>query len=417
MSAIYSTITYSGATVKIAKIEKASHDIRGSVDGKQFGSSGDKRQMGKFKDQNLINSGYKEAAATCGSLFYIYDSACYAEGLEKSMGVNNQDIYMSCVSNFNEVMAVGYPYDGGVVFAKQKDIIANLDSYYGASTFAFGIMKDGVKAEWGKTEHKSQYNCKSGRAILGQNDSYVFMVDVEGTTGSSGLYGSQLYALCNKLGMKDAGCWDGGGSVFFRVNGTIKDSTTRYIKHANLLYVKEKRSSSTSNNTSNNTSNTTVSECSIPIKITTGVYGTNKSKVATRPSPTAKYSTQYPVQVGDEFIVTKLQSIGDNYCGYMSNGRQAGRWILLDPKCMIQGNGSVNIKFKVTKGAYGSGNKKVATRSAALSKYNINYPIYVGDEFTVDEIVSQGNYYIGHMKDGRQAGRWTQLDASDIVQV
>lgn len=411
MSAIYSTMTYSGATVKIAKIEKSTHEIRGSVDGKQFGDPQDKRQMSKFKDQNLINSGYKEAAATCGNLFYPYDGACYAEGLEKSMGVNNQDIYMSCVSNFNEVMAVGYPYDGGIVFAKQKDIIANLDNYYGASTFAFGIMKDGVKAEWGKTEHKSQYNCKSGRAILGQNDNYVFMVDVEGTTGSSGLYGSQLYALCNKLGMKDAGCWDGGGSVFFRVNGTVKDSTTRYIKNANLLYVKEKKSSSTSNNTSN----TTISECSIPIKITAGAFGTKKSKVATRPSATAKYSTQYSVEVGDEIIITKLQSEGDFYVGYMSNGKQKGRWILLDPKCMVKGNGNVNAKFKIAKGAYGTGNKKVATRPTALGKYDINHPVQVGDEFIVDDIVSQGKYYIGHMKDGRQAGRWIQLDASDII--
>lgn len=406
MGAIYSTMTYSDATVRVAKIEKATHEIRGSVDGKKYGTSGDKRHYSKFKDQDLINQGYTEAIATCGGLFYPYDGANYAEGLEKSMGVNNQDIYMSCVADFNEVMAVGYPYSGGVVFAKQKDIIANLGSYYGASTFAFGIMKDGVKAEWGKTEHKSQYNCISGRAILGQNDKYVFMLDVEGTTGKSGLKGYQLYGLCNSLGMKDAGCWDGGGSVFFRVNGTVKDSTPREVKHANLLYVKEKKVAKPTNNTSGG---------SMTVKIVGGSYGVNKSKVATRATATGKYSTSYPVYVGDEIKITKIQSVGENYCGYMADGRLPGRWLLLDPQCMTVT--SVDMKFKIAKGAYGTNKQKVATRPTVLGKYDTGRPVQVGDTFTVDKITSQGNYYIGHMKDGKQIGRWIQLDPSDIVQV
>ena len=123
MSATYSTMTYGGQTVHIAKIKKS--NIRGSVDGNKYGTSYDKTVPSGFSDKSLIQDGYKEAIAINGSLFYSYETDTYAEGVEKSRGVNNQDFYMSCVSDFNEVMALGCGYDGSFVFDKQKNIIAN----------------------------------------------------------------------------------------------------------------------------------------------------------------------------------------------------------------------------------------------------------------------------------------------------
>lgn len=239
MSVIYSTMSFSGVVVKIAKIKKSEHIIRGSVDGNKFGTPGDVAKQTGFGDQALKDEGYIEGFAGNGGIFYPYDGAAYAEGIEISRGINNQDFSMACVTKFNNCMAIGFPKSGGIVFARQSEIIAGASQYWGAVTFAFGIMKDGVKAEWGKSEHSSQYNCISGRTILGQNKDYIFGVSFAGTTGKTGLRGSQLFELCKKIGMTDAGCFDGGGSVWMRVEGSYKTSTTRPVKNAWMIFFKE----------------------------------------------------------------------------------------------------------------------------------------------------------------------------------
>ena len=235
---IKQTFKYCGVTVHVTKLKKAGNIIRGSVDGNQYHTSYDKTIPQGFSDKALIAEGFTEAFAGNGSIFYPWEDDCYAEGIEISKGKNNQDFNFSCVDEFNECMAVGFPHEGGLVFLKQKDIIANWRDYYGSITFAFAIMKDGKKCDWGQKEHAAQYNCISGRNILGQNDEYIFQVAFKGETGKSGLYGYQLFALCNDLGMKDAGCWDGGGSVFMRVVGEYIINTTRKIKNAWMIFFK-----------------------------------------------------------------------------------------------------------------------------------------------------------------------------------
>jgi hypothetical protein len=327
----YSTITYGGQTVKIAKIPKS--NMRGSVDGNQYGKPYDKTIPQGFSD---FIPGYTEAIACNGGIFYSWETDTYAEGIEKSKGINNQDFYMSCVADFNEVMAVGFPYDGGVVFAKQKDIISNINSYYGAVTFCFGIMKNGQKAEWGKSEHASQYNCVSGRTILGQDAEYIYVLSIAGTTGKTGLRGNQLFGLCEHLKLTDAGCFDGGGSVWMRVDGSYKNTTTRKVKNAVLLFVKNGATEKPEEPKSDNT--VTKFECNVTFKVVHGSYGTPKVKVATRPTVTGKYDTSKPVYVGDIFTVTEMASVPncEYYIGYMKDGTQAGRWILLDPSDIVQ---------------------------------------------------------------------------------
>ena len=243
MSAVtYETTTFEGVTIHVAKLAKSGVKIQGSVDGNKFGTSYDITVAAGFSDKTLLADGYTEAFAGNGSLFYTYDSAHYAEGVELVQGgVNNQDLSMSCVSNFVDVMAVGFLKDcGGIVIDTQQNITNNLDAYYSAITGAFGIMKDGAHAPWGYDARSSIYNTLSGRTILGQNNDYVFHVAFAGTTGSSGLNGDQLYTLCSNLGMVDALCFDGGGSVWQRIeNIGYTVTTTRQVKNAWMIFYKE----------------------------------------------------------------------------------------------------------------------------------------------------------------------------------
>lgn len=79
-----------------------------------------------------------------------------------------------------------------------------------------------------------------------------------------------------------------------------------------------------------------------------------------------------------------------------------------------EGDNLMLFDFKITKGSYGVGKKKYATRATALGKYETDYPMEVGDEFWIDELVADGDYWIGHMINGPQPGRWIQLDPSCI---
>lgn len=332
--AIYSTITYLGYTVKIAKIAKAGNIIRGSVDGNKYGTNYDKTIPQGFSDKDLIAQGFTEEFAGNGSIFYMWDNDCYAEGIEVSKGVNNQDFGMSCVKDFTDVLAVGFPKSGGIVFDKQRIIISNIGEYYGALTFAFGIMKDGEQAYWGRYEHSSQFKTVSGRTILGQNDDYIIAASIAGTTGKSGLTGSKLYGLCKELGMTDAGCFDGGGSVWLRVDGDYVNYTSRKVKNAWLIFSKPVDTVTETKPVEKTEKPTELTANGLRFKVHSGAYGTKKEKIATRSTATAKYSTAKPLIVGDVFTIDEMVSVGKNYVGRMADGRQAGRWVLLDPVCI-----------------------------------------------------------------------------------
>lgn len=238
-------VEYKKASVdkRIFKIEKdPEYDYQWSLDGNRYGDKYDVTVMSGFGDTKLIADGWEEVLAVNGSLFYTYDNQHFALGVEKSRGVVNQELEMSCVTDNNEVMAIGMTYDGRLEFAKTKDIVANINNYYGAVTGEFGIMKNGEKAEWGKEVFTTQYNDISGRTIIGEDkEGNPISFSLAGVTGSTGLRGKELYDLCKSLGFWNAICFDGGGSVFRRINGEVDISTTRKVKNAVLLYRRKKQ--------------------------------------------------------------------------------------------------------------------------------------------------------------------------------
>ena len=235
------TIQFNGYTVYIGKISKEA-DMRASLIGNTPGTAGDKTSSQYFSDKLLINKGYKEATAQNASTFYSWNGATYAEGLEIVQGVNHQNFDMTAVSKFNTAMAVGFPYTGGMWFGPQSEIIANYKQFYGAVTSGFGIIYGGKKNFMGSSLPRNGiFTAVSGRSILAEDDYNWYSICVYGVTGSSGLTGAQLYDLCIKISpnMTNAMCFDGGGSVFQRVNGNFNINTTRLVKNAVLMYVKE----------------------------------------------------------------------------------------------------------------------------------------------------------------------------------
>ena len=235
------TIQFNGYTVHVGKVSKEA-DMRASLIGNTPGTAGDKTSSQYFSDKLLINKGYKEATAQNASTFYSWNGATYAEGLEIVQGVNHQNFDMTAVSKFNTAMAVGFPYTGGMWFGPQSEIIANYKQFYGAVTSGFGIIYGGKKNFMGSSLPRNGiFTAVSGRSILAEDDYNWYSICVYGVTGSSGLTGTQLYDLCIKISpnMTNAMCFDGGGSVFQRVNGNFNINTTRLVKNAVLIYVKE----------------------------------------------------------------------------------------------------------------------------------------------------------------------------------
>lgn len=225
----------------IKRIPYSNRRIVGTVDGNRFGQLYDKTILAGFSDKALIAEGGKEVACVNGSIFYTWDGATYAEGLEKSRGINNQSADMSCVYKFAEVMAIGFRKDGTVTFAKQKDIQRDLSSYYGAITGAFGIMKDGEPAFWGSElddQRAHTFTVKSGRTIIGRSTvtKEIIIISTPGITGQSGYTGEELYQVCLDAGCTDAICLDGGGSRKLRYNGEVLVDLGRAVKNAVLFY-------------------------------------------------------------------------------------------------------------------------------------------------------------------------------------
>ncbi len=225
----------------IERISYAKDKIIGTVDGNRFGTLYDKTVLAGFSDKALIAEGAEEVACVNGSIFYTYSGATYAEGLEKSRGINNQSGDMSCVYKFDECMAIGFKKDGTITFDKQKNIERDLASYYGAITGAFGIMKDGEKCFWGSELEAQRNHCfsaRSGRTVIGRStiNKEIIIISTPGITGSNGYTGSELFDICKEAGCTDAICLDGGGSRMLRYNGHVKVNLGRAVKNAVLFY-------------------------------------------------------------------------------------------------------------------------------------------------------------------------------------
>ena len=228
--------------MSLIKIERdPNYEYRWSLDGNRYGDKYDITVEQGFGDEKLKADGWEEVLAVNGSLFYTYDNKHYALGVEKSRGVINQELDMACVTDNNEVMALGMDYEGNLAFKKTKNICDEIYLYYGAVTGEFGIMKDGQKAEWGKDVFKEQYNAISGRTVIGTDkDGNYLSYSLKGESGKTGLKGDELFELCQSLGFYNAICFDGGGSVFRRYNGQYDISTTRKVKNCVLLYRRRK---------------------------------------------------------------------------------------------------------------------------------------------------------------------------------
>lgn len=222
------------------------YEYRMSVDGNKYGTAADRTVFAGFHDDALIKDGYEECVKVNGSIFYSYGGATFAEGVEKSRGVNNQELGMSCVTKFADTMSIGMDAAGGIVFDKQRNITAVLDKYYSAVTGMFGIMRNGERCEWGReleSQRNNMYSNVSGRTIIGWNANtkeYIF-ITIPGATGSGGKRGSELFDICKNAGCTDALCMDGGGSVFLIKNGTPVVTTARLVKNSVILYRRKKK--------------------------------------------------------------------------------------------------------------------------------------------------------------------------------
>lgn len=254
----YPWVKESEARMNLIKLEldKENYDYTWSVSGEQYGHQYDITTMGGHLDELLEADGWEMIFSINGGLFYTYNNQHFANGLEKSRGVNNQDVSMTAVSDYNDCMAVACVGDE-LWFGKQSWIIANkLEQAYGALT-GMGLVSNGKKVDMHKG-FESQWNAISGRTVIGENAAGdILSYSFAGETGKSGLTGAQLQNKVLELGFTTALLLDGGGSVFRRVlkDGKLVNdiSTSRKVKNALMLYRKKKVQNEDAGNDSSST--------------------------------------------------------------------------------------------------------------------------------------------------------------------
>lgn len=225
----------------LIKIEKdPNYDYKWSVDGNKYGDKYDITNQGGFGDTKLEEEGWELVLKTNASLFYTYENKHYACGLEKSRGVNNQELEMTAVTDYNKCMAIACVGDE-LYFGSQEWIINNkLEECYGAVT-GLGLILSGKARDDMHGAFNSQWNARSGRTIIGEDkDGNILSYSFAGETGKSGLTGKEVQAKCVELGFVNAIMFDGGGSVFRQYEGKYDISTTRKVKNALLLYRRKK---------------------------------------------------------------------------------------------------------------------------------------------------------------------------------
>jgi len=235
----YYTTTYSGRTIHIIKAQTDStHDVCISVMAEKYDTADPLKLASSFSDGYLESNGYSKVGVINGGLFFISGSYEYANGIEKAFWT----VHENDDSSLDNVMALGHSGDGAnlPVIELQSSAKANLGSYRGALTGAFGLLRNG-SVDQGNTSAQGAYSSVSGRSIIGKDASgTIYFIATPGVTGSSGLTGSQCVSLAQSLGLTDALALDGGGSVSLIYEGSWKVSTSREIKNVIGLYVKQK---------------------------------------------------------------------------------------------------------------------------------------------------------------------------------
>ena len=231
----YYTFDWNGHTIHVIKGQADStHDVQISLMSDQF----DRKIASQFHDSALESSGWSLIGVINGGIFNDqYAPTIYANGLEKSYWTEHEmyDDY-----GLDAVMAIGHYGDANIpIIDTQAAIRALNTSLRGAVTGAFGLLKNGVQ-NYGNIAQGS-FSSLSGRSIIGRDsNNVIYFISTPGVTGSSGITGSQAKDLALYLGLYDAVCLDGGGSVSLIYQGSWKVSTTREIKNAFGLYVKQK---------------------------------------------------------------------------------------------------------------------------------------------------------------------------------
>jgi len=231
----FKTITFSGVSVKVIEAkDDLTQDVQLSVMADRYGSP--KKLAIDFHDTELEQQGYQRMAVINGGLFFTENDITYAEGIEKAYGIVNELDDANLDTCLSLATLNGNPY-----IATQAYIKTNKDKFRGFITSAFGLLNNGVVDNRGKVQRATQFNSKSGRTIIGKKpDGTIVLASFYGITGKSGLTGTQTNLLAKYLGMNNAVCMDGGGSVSMVYGNEWKVKTTRTIKNAVGLYAKVK---------------------------------------------------------------------------------------------------------------------------------------------------------------------------------
>jgi len=229
--------SYGGVLVTVLEARSdARHEVVLTVMGDKFSTSS-KKLLPDFHDLNLESQGFTRFGLVNGGLFFKENSVTYAEGIEQVNGV----IHENDDANLDSCMAFyiqnGMPYIVPQLYAKSK-----LSQSKGALTGAFGLLNNEVIDTRGRLQRSAIFNAKSGRSIVGKKaDGTIVLASFPGVTGSSGLTGMETANLAKSLGMNNAVCMDGGGSVgMFTDKWEVQSS--RPIKNAVGLFYKNKLS-------------------------------------------------------------------------------------------------------------------------------------------------------------------------------
>lgn len=231
-----------GNLIKITKDKD--YDYKWSIDGNRYGDKYDITTQNGFGDLELESNGWERVLKTNASLFYSWNDNWvvkhFACGLEKSRGVNNQELEMDCVKDYNSCMAIAC-VGGELYFASQDWIIKNkLNESYGAVT-GLGLILGGKARNDMHKGFEGQWNQLAGRTIIGEDkDGNFLSFSIEGDDNKGGLTGAQAQSKCLELGFYNAIMLDGGSSVFREYEGKYDISTGRKVKNALILYRKKK---------------------------------------------------------------------------------------------------------------------------------------------------------------------------------
>lgn len=193
-----------------------------------------------YSDSQLEGFGYKKLALVNGALFFPEGSSVYSVGVEKSMGVVNENddpTYDNCMGFYH---INGIPY---IVPQSYIKWVINQSNVRGAITAGFGLLNNGVADTRGGNigqPNRSIFLAKSGRTIIGKRrDNTLVFATFDGETGVSGLTGSETVQLAIDLNLYNAVCMDGGGSTYLEYMGKTMNGSNRMGPNAVAIYYKE----------------------------------------------------------------------------------------------------------------------------------------------------------------------------------